>query len=168
MVSLRFYSRYAIVGRLGTDDWAMLSALVTIPTLILFFLHTKNGLGRHIQSVSSRKLTEFMKVFYFSIVFYNASLLAIKISFILQYYRAFSIRRMRIALYVTLIIITCWGLSQVLMFVFTCQPISAFWDRTTTPDVRCIPNTPSWYINAAGNIATDIIIFVLPLPIIRG
>jgi hypothetical protein len=110
--------------------------------------------------------TNSSKAFYLSIVFYNASLTAVKISFILQYYRVFTVRYMRRILLVALAIIGCWCTSQLLIVIFTCQPISGFWDRSV--QAKCIPNLPFWYINAAGNIATDIAIFVLPLPVIRG
>ncbi len=65
-----------------------------------------------------------------------------------------------------LAVIGCWCVSQLLITIFTCQPVSGFWDKSV--QARCIPNLPFWYINAAGNIATDIAIFVLPLPVIRG
>lgn len=106
------------------------------------------------------------KAFYVSIVFYNASLTAVKISFLLQYYRVFTVRYMRRILLAALAIIGCWCLSQLLVVIFTCQPIAGFWDRSIPS--TCIPNLPFWYINAAGNIVTDVAIFVLPLPVIRG
>ena len=71
---------------------------------------------------------------------------------------------MRITLLVALVIIGCWCTSQLLIVIFNCQPINGFWDSSVK--AKCIPNLPFWYINAAGNIATDIAIFILPLPVI--
>ncbi|KAM6514584.1 hypothetical protein FSOLCH5_008822 [Fusarium solani] len=63
-------------------------------------------------------------------------------------------------------IVGSWALSQVLLGIFVCQPIHGFWDKTV--DAKCIPNQPQWYINAAGNIATDVMVFLLPIPAIRS
>ncbi|KAB5578149.1 hypothetical protein GE09DRAFT_1088676 [Coniochaeta sp. 2T2.1] len=63
------------------------------------------------------------------------------------------------------VLIGCWSLSQLLIVIFNCNPVNRFWD-TSVPGY-CIPNLPFWYINAAGNIVTDVTIFVLPLPVLR-
>ncbi|KAK0728920.1 hypothetical protein B0T21DRAFT_292621 [Apiosordaria backusii] len=60
------------------------------------------------------------------------------------------------------IIVALWSISQLLVVIFTCTPIEKFW-LPETPGT-CIPNLPFWYINAAGNIVTDVIVFVVPLP----
>ncbi|KAJ4174296.1 hypothetical protein NW754_004711 [Fusarium falciforme] len=63
-------------------------------------------------------------------------------------------------------IVGSWAVSQVLLGIFVCQPIHGFWDKTV--DAKCIPNQPQWYINAAGNIVTDVMVFLLPIPAIRS
>lgn len=62
--------------------------------------------------------------------------------------------------------IGCWSLSQLLIVIFNCNPINKFWDPTLPG--TCIPNLPFWYINAAGNIVTDVSIFILPLPVLKS
>ncbi|RYP39580.1 hypothetical protein DL767_002128 [Monosporascus sp. MG133] len=106
-------------------------------------------------------------IFYHSIVFYNATLTSVKLTFLLQYYRVFAVRKnMRRTIIITLVIVGCWCLSQLLIVIFNCSPIEKFW--TPTLPGRCIPNLPFWYINAAGNLATDVAIFLLPLPALRS
>ncbi|XXG94295.1 hypothetical protein Hte_000549 [Hypoxylon texense] len=63
-----------------------------------------------------------------------------------------------------MVIIGSWSLSQVIISIFICDPIAGFWEKSIDP--RCIANYPQWYINAAGNIATDLAIFVIPLPVL--
>ena len=105
-----------------------------------------------------------MQTFYVSIVFYNASLAGIKMTFLLQYYRILAIQRMRTICVAAMVIIGCWGLSQILVQIFVCNPIEGAWDKSV--EAKCIPNFPQWYINAGGNIITDIVILILPLPVI--
>lgn len=69
---------------------------------------------------------------------------------------------MRKAVIVAFVIVGLWSVSQLLVVIFTCSPIEKFWNSDLPG--TCIPNLPFWYINAAGNIVTDIIVFLLPLP----
>jgi hypothetical protein len=106
------------------------------------------------------------QTFYISIVLYNASLTAIKITFLLQYYRIFTTAGMRRVVTGALAFVSLWSISQPLVTIFTCTPIEAFW--SPEKGGTCIPNLPFWYINAAGNILTDVIVFVVPLPALGG
>ncbi|XDG07072.1 hypothetical protein ABKA04_006687 [Annulohypoxylon sp. FPYF3050] len=72
---------------------------------------------------------------------------------------------MRMTFIAAMIIIGCWSLSQIIVGIFICDPVDGFWEKSVNS--KCIPNYPQWYINAAGNIITDIVIFVLPLPVLR-
>jgi len=100
--------------------------------------------------------------FYLSIVFYCAALFAIKMTFIIQYYRVLAVQHMRNVYIGAMVIVGGWGLSQLLVGIFICTPVAGFWDSSV--GATCIPNIPQWYINAAGNIITDVAVFVLPLP----
>jgi hypothetical protein len=95
-------------------------------------------------------------------VLYNGSLTATKVTFLLQYYRILGTGAMRKAIIIASVLIALWSISQLLVVIFTCTPIEKFW-LPDTPGT-CIPDLPFWYVNAAGNIASDITVFVLPLP----
>ena len=96
---------------------------------------------------------------------YNASLTAVKFTFLTQYYRVFRVKKMQKIILVAGVLVGCWALSQLLIVIFNCNPVNKFWDQSVPG--YCIPNLPFWYINAAGNIVTDVTIFVLPLPVLR-
>jgi hypothetical protein len=108
-------------------------------------------------------LTE-IQTFYISIVLYNGSLTATKLTFLLQYHRILGTGQMRKVIIAAFIFVALWSISQLLVVIFTCTPIEKFW-LPETPGT-CIPNIPFWYYNAAGNIVTDVIVFVLPLPVL--
>lgn len=93
---------------------------------------------------------------------YNGSLTATKLTFLLQYYRILGQGQMKKVISVAFVIVALWSISQLLVTIFNCTPIQKFW-LPETPGT-CIPNLPFWYINAAGNIVTDVIVFVVPLP----
>lgn len=97
---------------------------------------------------------------------YCAALLFLKMTFLFQYYRVLAVQRMRMVYLISMFVVGGWGLSQVFVGIFTCNPVAGFWDSSL--GATCIPNIPQWYINAAGNIITDVVVFALPLPAIWG
>ncbi|KAJ0376402.1 hypothetical protein COL26b_005409 [Colletotrichum chrysophilum] len=74
-----------------------------------------------------------------------------------------AVPKMRRIYAVAIVVVGAWAVSQLLIATFTCIPVEGFWDKTIK--AYCIPNQPQWYVNAAGNIATDVAVFALPLPI---
>jgi hypothetical protein len=97
-------------------------------------------------------------------VLYCAALFFIKMTFLFQYYRVLAVQKMKNVYIASIVIVGGWALSQVFVGIFTCNPVSGFWDKSIPS--KCIDNIPQWYINAAGNIVTDVVVFALPLPAI--
>ncbi|CAJ2502091.1 Uu.00g049440.m01.CDS01 [Anthostomella pinea] len=159
-VGLRFYTRQYMVKQVGADDYLSLLALALAWATGISMCHnTRNGLGKHVWDLDGPKqIMNYLRGFWASITLYNAGLMFVKLTFLMQYYRVLAIRKMRIICVVAMIIIGCWSLSQVLVGIFICAPNPGVWE--------CIPNLPQWYINAAGNIVTDVVIFLLPLPVL--
>nr|QZS37071.1 C066A protein [Hypoxylon sp. CO27-5] len=169
-VGLRFYTRSCMLKQLGADDYLVFTAWAfALATGISQCLNTRNGLGKHVWDLGGDlgvdvDLMNYQKGFYVSITLYNTGLMFVKLAFLTQYYRVLSIKKMRTTFIAAMVIIGCWSLSQVIIGIFICDPVSGFWEQST--ESKCIPNLTQWYINAAGNIATDIAIFVLPLPVL--
>ncbi|KAK3905781.1 hypothetical protein C8A05DRAFT_12456 [Staphylotrichum tortipilum] len=162
-VSLRTYARAVLIRQFGYDDWAAIAALVlAIGSGIMVTMNTLYGQGRHLAVVDMTQLWKYFRTFYISIVLYNGSLTAIKVTFLLQYYRILGTGKMRHVITYAFVFVALWSISQLLVTIFNCSPIPKFW--LSEIEGTCIPNLPFWYINAAGNIITDVIIFVLPLP----
>ena len=105
------------------------------------------------------------KAFFISVILYRSSLIAIEVCFLLHYLRIFPLPKVRTACCVLLAIVGVWGTLQLCLIIFQCRAISGSWDMNIK--AVCIPNGLQWYIHATGNIATDIAIFVLPLPVLN-
>lgn len=97
---------------------------------------------------------------------YNLSLALIKLTFLLQYLRLLSVHKMKKIIWGLGSIIMMWATSQVIVAVFSCTPIQKFWQ----PELEgyCMSNQPFWYINAGGNIMTDLAILIMPLPVLKN
>ncbi|KAI1640291.1 hypothetical protein F4809DRAFT_637690 [Biscogniauxia mediterranea] len=165
-VGLRFYTRSLIIGQIGADDYLVLIAwMLAIATGVAQCANTRDGLGKHIWDLNGPEdVSRYLKGFFLSIVFYNACLLFAKLTFLAQYYRVLTIKRMQIVLTVAMLVIGSWSVSQLFLAIFLCNPVAGFWD--TSVNARCIPTPLEWYINATGNIVTDIVIFILPMPVL--
>ncbi|KXX77961.1 hypothetical protein MMYC01_206789 [Madurella mycetomatis] len=165
MVSLRLWTRWRIIKQVGIDDYACVSGLLmACGSGIAVAQMTEYGLGKHIYVVPPRNVPLYFRAFYVSIIMYSASLLAIKLTFLFQYYRSLAGQHMRVVYVFGVIIVGGWALSQVFVGIFLCYPIDGFWDSTI--QATCITNVPLWYINAAGNIITDVAVFAFPFPVL--
>jgi len=89
------------------------------------------------------------------------------LTFLSQFYRIFR-HTSKTAIWVfsgVSLFVGCWALSQLLIAIFNCDPVAAYWDPT--PGAICIGNHPFWEVNAAGNIVTDVLILTLPIPMLK-
>lgn len=88
-----------------------------------------------------------------------------KISMLFLYRRIFPSTRFIILLYIIGGIILAWGLASVLSIIFICRPVQYFWDKTI-PGGYCGNDFGILYGVAGPNIATDLAVLILPLPIL--
>ncbi|KAB5511462.1 hypothetical protein GE09DRAFT_1164819 [Coniochaeta sp. 2T2.1] len=123
------------------------------------------GPGLHVWTLQPAEVKEYTRTFFVSVILYRTSLVAIKICFLLHYLRIFPLENIRKACFVLLATVVVWGSLQLPLLIFQCRPISAFWDKTI--ESTCFPMAPQWYTHAVGNIAIDIAILILPLPVLK-
>ncbi|KAL5884238.1 hypothetical protein ACKVWL_003219 [Pyricularia oryzae] len=168
LVALRFYTRFYILNLVGADDWLVLLSLVFFAALVACeLLLESRGLGHHIGTLPKPDgFKIYLQTFWVSIQIYNFAVAIIKMAFLAQYYRIMTLKKMRQWVLIVTGIVGAWSISQIFMGIFICVPVSGFWDPR--PDMRCLPELTTWYANAIGNIIADLMIIVLPLPMIKG
>ena len=89
-----------------------------------------------------------------------------KVSILIQYLRIFPVRRFQKACFVVLGIVTACGAWAVFGNIFLCSPIASFWDKSIK-DGDCMDRSVIWFTNAGLNIAQDVVILLLPMPLIQ-
>lgn len=87
-----------------------------------------------------------------------------KASILLLYLRIFLQKPFRFACWVMVAIVTAYGIASTMASIFQCTPIPRAWNKSISG--TCISITTNWYANAGYSIATDVIILLLPMPII--
>lgn len=114
---------------------------------------------------SLEQVAHAIKASYVTIILYNISLTLAKLSVLFQYLRIFTTPNVKRICYAQMVIIIIYGLWTVLSSIFVCSPIASFWDVTIKG--KCLPKGPIWFTNAGINIVTDIMIVLIPAPLIR-
>ena len=109
-------------------------------------------------------LSNILQPFYASVPIYNASLTCTKVSILLQYLRFFVTKTARRACWAVMAIVGSYGLVALFGTCFMCVPVSYFWNKTISG--HCMNAMAFWFTNAAMNIATDLTILILPMPVL--
>ena len=123
----------------------------------------KEGYGRHIATLPINRWTIFFKYLYAFQILYEPSIILVKLSIIATQYRMFRIIQYRRILIGCAVFVACLFVSQLLVVIFSCTPVSSYWE-TFTLGPRCIDVVGAIRINGGINAATD---FVL-LAMVRG
>ena len=88
----------------------------------------------------------------------------IKISILLLYHRIFTLRAYRLMIKFCIVYMLLFQMSFILVSIFICTPIHSFWDLSEPS--KCIDSVDFYVANSALNIFTDLVILILPMPIV--
>jgi hypothetical protein len=97
--------------------------------------------------------------------FYDIAIALTKLSILALYYRIFITRKFRILVISTACFVGAWVIVMEVVLGFGCQPIQAWWDATQG---KCIDKEAFTYFTNVTNMATDLWIFMMPIPVILG
>jgi hypothetical protein len=100
-----------------------------------------------------------------SAIIYCLCILFIKLSILLLYLRISPERKFRIAVQLVIAIVVGYNLASAFANLFSCNPISKTWDVSIT-EGSCINRPLFYFANAGANIGTDVIMIVLPIPML--
>ncbi|KAI2617221.1 hypothetical protein GGS26DRAFT_585325 [Hypomontagnella submonticulosa] len=166
IVGTRIWSRVGNGGKMGPDDYTILVALgfaLSSGGIMLAACHY--GYGKHLTSLSADYQYQAFKFFYLCQVTYKACINLTKASILLLYLRLFSNTKwLRWACRFMLTIVVMYCIASVTATIFQCTPVAKAFDKPLKG--TCIDNGEFWYANAGFSIATDIIILLLPMPLV--
>ena len=166
-VASRIYTRSRINRAIGWDDYI---ALVTLPFCIAYgviiSIATRHGIGLHARDFPSEFIGEqCQKWVFIAECIYLPSLLGYKMSILCLYLRIFNVNRpFRYCTWAVMLITFGYLFSNLWTQIFGCRPIAKNW----IPDLpgHCILTPKADYGYGSLNFITDLLIFVLPLPIV--
>ncbi|KIW10642.1 hypothetical protein PV08_11606 [Exophiala spinifera] len=162
----RCVSRFIILKQAGPEDYLILFALaLSIGLTVIIILEKNSGLGRHADTVSAEDNETLLKLLYASVIEYNVALFLLKDSILYQYLRFFVQRSYRIAAWCLIGIVGVGGFAFILMSCFSCWPIAYFWEKSIE-NGHCVDILAFWFSFSAFNIATDLAVWFLPMPVL--
>lgn len=167
-VAIRLFTRVKLVKKWGYNDLLIIFAWICSAVFFAFiFVEKHYGLSQPKTSLPKDVAQGQLFYLWLSIPFYNLSLILSKLSALMFLTSIFRIRTFLITAYILMGFLVIVGLWMVISGFVFCVPISTFWslDATLTK-AHCLPKGPVWFTNAGLQIFTDIIILVLPMPIV--
>ncbi|KAH8820782.1 MFS transporter-like protein [Xylogone sp. PMI_703] len=169
-VIARLISRFCIVKRHSWDDnWMIVAWVLAIGLSFSIAYGTSKGLGRHTTDIPPEWMLPLKRSEYAFSVLYNPALMASKSSILIFYLRLSRNTKkvLRLASYVTLVIVNVSGIVLTFLNIFQCRPVYLAWNASPM-DNRCFSIVTIFLCSAPVNIVTDLAILVLPIPVLTG
>ena len=120
-------------------------------------------MGKHVWAAPDG-VAYFFKILYFQEIIYNLGVAMVKLSILLFYRRIFPQRSFKYALYGVALIIVTWATISNFISIFQCSPIPRTWNPRIPG--KCINSIVFFLSQCAQNTSTDLIVLLLPLPLI--
>ncbi|KAF2213875.1 hypothetical protein CERZMDRAFT_38255, partial [Cercospora zeae-maydis SCOH1-5] len=166
-VVLRIYARLFCTKNAGWDDYfTMASMLCSMATTITIIEMVQWGLGKHVKQLTKHEAFMQQRAFFCMIIVYNMSLFFTKMAILMQYKRLFPQKGFKIAVNIAMVIVIIYAFWRVFAAIFVCWPVAAFWDHSIK-HVHCQNKFANAMASCALNMATDLLIAILPLAILH-
>jgi hypothetical protein len=168
---IRMYARWSTIRKLASDDWLVLLAGITYTAVLLIAqINGNKAFGVDIWTLKIEEMTQGLKWFFIGETLYLFSLGLTKVSVIFFYLRIFPQRSFRYISYACIAFITTSTLAFMFIQLFQCRPIAFTWEGWTSPNRKdkCLDVNILAYAAAGSSILQDIIVLVLPLPLVFG
>lgn len=128
------------------------------------------GIGHHIAVVPPANIEPILKALLATYLVYGFALTITKASALLFLHRIFprhtSATWFKAGLWIAHIINIAWLVAYTLLEIFQCKPISKFW-KPMGPG-KCLLQSKIYIGAAAPSVAIDLLVLMLPLPLLWG
>ncbi|KXX74578.1 hypothetical protein MMYC01_209686 [Madurella mycetomatis] len=168
---MRFYSRTLTARPYSADDWLVLASLFSQFVMAASILASVKvaAIGHHADYVVETNPGAITKFFQF-LVFWSAWYLATfsfpKLAICLLYRRLFPQRAVFIIMWLTAVILIGTAIAGLVTDLAACMPFDAHWAPLEVQKAQCIDKEPLFLWVNFPNIVTDVVMLILPLPIV--
>ncbi|KFY95103.1 hypothetical protein V498_03520 [Pseudogymnoascus sp. VKM F-4517 (FW-2822)] len=165
----RLISRAAIVKHMTFDDYLIVIGwILSFGASVVIAFATGKGLGKADVRIKDEWVLPLKKCVYAFSVLY-VPLVATKSSLLVFYLRLSRVtnKLFRVVSYGALMLVITGGLVLTLLNIFQCRPVSNTFNVHNDP-AECIPIITLYLTSTPITIVTDVIILVLPIPMLTG
>ncbi|KAJ5281266.1 hypothetical protein N7478_006638 [Penicillium angulare] len=128
------------------------------------------GMGYHLYDIHFSSLSQMKDLviwYYICQIFYLLIIYFIKVSILFLYLRIFpEFYHFRFQVIGTMVFVTVAVVIIVPMVIWQCVPVHAIWEFKRE-DARCLSISGVAYASAAVNIFTEVLVLILPLPLLQ-
>ncbi|KAK6387168.1 hypothetical protein LTS17_000434 [Exophiala oligosperma] len=165
---IRLYVRPPLTPGFRIDDGIMLVATLTVVVFTALNLQAANkGLGKDIWNVEPDNIDIVLKNFFIGEFLYIFISVVTKLAVLAFYLKVFSQPYFQKAAYLVMGLCFSYFVSYMFVLGFECTPVSFFWEQWRDPSAgTCININAGGWAAAAINIALDVAILALPVPVI--
>ncbi|KAK0377687.1 TAM domain methyltransferase [Colletotrichum limetticola] len=173
-VALRFLARRIQSNKLWLEDWLITVSLTAaaVHVFISIGYMIPNGTGKHIWVAPTSATRAWAIGLFVSEVAYTVTLSTVKWSTLALYWRIFNARKsIRYYIWAMTGIVLAWFIAVILVTIFQCLPVHAFWARYDTVNplssdqYTCGVDVKMFFKgNSIPNIITDALVVLLPIP----
>ncbi|CAG1986809.1 unnamed protein product [Fusarium graminearum] len=172
----RMYVKIFLTGGLQLDDYLLIFSYILAVATVALCLHmfASGAGGVHVWEIPITTFNIYLMVrthqalnpaaHRTAIIYVLCGSLA-KIALLIFYLRLSPQRWFKIAIYSSMFFISGYTIGLFFAVMFACHPINKNWDITVTGG-SCVNQPVLYFATAAVNIASDVILFVLPLPMV--
>jgi hypothetical protein len=121
-------------------------------------------MGRHVNVVSPYDQMMVRRGDYVFSHFYDFALVFVKLGILAFYWRVFVQPIFRTAVLAVAAFVTAWGIGITVTLLVACRPLPAYWDVKVVG--KCLNLITFTYFTNISNLCTDVIIFLMPAPMI--
>ncbi|KAH0379204.1 hypothetical protein KCU92_g8286, partial [Aureobasidium melanogenum] len=166
-VGLKFRIRIKTIGSVGWDDIALaISCGLNIGYSATAIHQTKWGLGLRAADFPKENAVPFSRIQFAGGPLYCLTVLGFKLSLLISYLRVAGFNRTYATVVWTVLVSVV--ISQILFTILLsvgCQPIAKQWDPSIPG--KCLNALPVYFALGGTSLGWDLIIIVLPFPILR-
>lgn len=157
--------RYGGTG-IALDDYLILLAtmFLTAQCIMVLGFGVPQGVGHHVTAVSPHNQMLVRMGDYVFSHFYDLALVNIKLGILALYYRVFVFPIFRRIVLALSALVIAWGVGITVTLLLACRPLAAYWNSRVAG--QCLQMVTFTYFTNIFNLATDVIIFILPVPMI--
>ncbi|KAF2639294.1 hypothetical protein P280DRAFT_519485 [Massarina eburnea CBS 473.64] len=168
VVFLRLITRGVLMRNAGLEDvFSTLAMVASVGLAITIAVQIQHGMSEHISILTEDQVVASQKAFWASLWIYNVALTSTKLSIVIQYLRIFPNARFRLVCFVAIGVISVWGAWAIFGNIYICLPVSFFWDKKVLGG-HCLDQKMVFFTNATMNIIQDVLILIMPIPVLRS
>ncbi|KAK9779539.1 putative Integral membrane protein [Seiridium cardinale] len=170
-VALRCYARALTASPWALDDWFIVISLLgqIVAGGIAIGSVRQSAVGHHIgylEETNPEAVTLFFKYLVAISAWYYATIWISKLAICLLYLRLFPQKTVRVIMTFTAGVLISTSVASIIADLAACTPFSATWGPPEVQATHCINKEALFIWSTLPNIVTDVIMLVLPMPIV--